>query len=125
MNFVAMNSGETNVMNTTDKTEEVIKEVCFLSDNDKWGGKVQVIRVTVPQGDGTSRVFINKRLMFTGNQRYINLPRNGIEELTKAIVEASDAERVAHEALITELNARPSDRKPTFNTPPSGRDRRR
>jgi hypothetical protein len=93
-------------MDATEKTEEVIKEVPFLSDNDKWGGRVQVIRVTVPQSDGTSRVFINKRLMFNSNKRYINLPRNGVEEVVKAIGEASDAERVAHEALITEINSR-------------------
>ena len=110
-----MNSRKTNVMHTTEKTEQVISETPFLSDNDKWGGKVQVIRVTVPQGDGTSRVFINKRLVYNASQRYTNLPRNGIEELVSAIVAATQAEREAHETLITEINSRPSDRKPTFS----------
>ena len=93
-----------------EKKEEVIKEVPFLPDNEKWGGKVQILRVTVPQVDGTTRVFINKRLMFSGNQRYMNLPRNGTEDIVKAIEEASVFERTAHEALLAEINATPSRR---------------
>lgn len=90
-----------------DKTEEIIKEVQFLPGNEKWGGKVQVLRVTVAQGDGTTRSFINKRLVFTSTGRYNNLPRNGCEEIVEAIKAASIAERVAHEALLTEINTRP------------------
>ena len=91
---------------SADKKEEILKEVPFLADNEKWGGTVQVIRVTAPQVDGTSRVFINKRLMFTGNSRYINLPRNGVEELVAAIMTATQVEREAHEEVIAQLNTR-------------------
>lgn len=94
-------------MNIAAKKEEILKEVPFLKSSDKWGGVIQVIRVTVLQDDGSpDRVFINKRLMFTGSSRYINLPRNGIEEVIKAIVEATEVEREAHEAVLTHLNER-------------------
>lgn len=87
----------------SDKREEVLKEVVFLDGNAKWGGKVQVLRVSLAQPDGTTKTFINKRLCFNTG-RYINLPRAGIEEVLAALVAASTAEREHHEALLEELN---------------------
>jgi hypothetical protein len=117
-------------MNPTDKKEEVLKEIPFLPGNDTWGGKVQIVRVTLPQENGPSRTFINKRLMFNANNRYINLPRHGIEEVVQAILAASESEREHHEALIAQLNAnRPAHcggpPKQTFDQPRRGNDRRR
>jgi hypothetical protein len=94
-----------------DAKEEVLKEVSFLAGNTKWGGKVQVLRVTLSQADGSSRTFINKRLVFTNSGRFINLPRAGIEELLEAIEGASESEREYHEALLEDLNSSPGSNR--------------
>lgn len=95
----------------TDKKEEVLQEFDFLYGNEKWGGKVQVLRVSVPsENGGPPRKFINKRLVINSTGRYINLPRAGIEEVVTAILAASDLERQYHEALLEELNNRPQSR---------------
>ena len=89
------------------KTEEIIESVPFLVGNDKWGGRVEVLRFTITQPDGTSRSFINKRLVFTATGRYNNLPRNGCDEIIEAIKSASIVEHAAHETLLREINTRP------------------
>lgn len=109
------------------RTEEILEEVPFLEGNVRWGGKIQILRVTFSEPDGTPRVFINKRLMLTSSNRYINLPRNGIEEMIQAIIAASESERAHHEALLTEINSRRTPgravEKPTSNN--TRRDHRR
>jgi len=93
--------------------EEVLNEYPFLPGNEKWGGKVQVLRITYRQPDGMERVFISKRLILNSSQRYMNLPRAGIEELIEAILSATEDEKVHHEALLAEINQRrPEQRRP-------------
>jgi hypothetical protein len=88
-----------------DKVEEILFEAPFLQDNEQWGGRVAIVKVTVTPPGGPAQSFINKRLTF-GNNRYINLPRKGIEEVIEAVREASKAEREQFGTLIQELNSR-------------------
>lgn len=106
-----------------DKTEEVLKEVSFLSGNDKWSGKVQILRVKVTSPDGSVKTFINKRLVLNSTGRFINLPRNGIDEIVSAIQSASESEREYNEALMEELNLRHESRPFVVNNPSRGGSR--
>jgi hypothetical protein len=105
-----------------DKKEEILQEFPFMVGNQRWGGSVQLIRATVIQ-DGRERVYINKRLFFTDRGRYINLPRDGVEEMVAAILAASEPEKALHEALIVEINQR-TRRTPSFEPSRENRGRR-
>lgn len=105
-----------------DKREEILREFPFRP-NDRWGGKIQLIRSTV-MVNGQERVYINKRLIFTESGRYINLPRDGVEEMVQAILAASEPEREYHEALMEEINQRRIKRSPDFESPRGGGRRR-
>ena|SRR5271155_2077418 len=107
----------------SNKHEEVLERFPFKPGNEKWGGEIQIIRATVNQ-NGQERVYINKRLLFTGTGRYINLPRDGVEEMVAAILAASEPEQKYHEALMAEINQR-TKRNPSFEQPRRDVGRRR
>jgi hypothetical protein len=95
------------------KHEEILERFPFNTHNLKSGGEIQIIRATVIK-DGQERVYINKRLLFTGTGRYINLPRDGVEEMVDAIYAASEPEQRHHEALMAQINQR-TKRTPNFD----------
>jgi hypothetical protein len=90
-----------------DKQEEVLHSYTFLEEDARWGGAVEVIRRTMYFEDAPPRTYIDRRLRI--GERYLALPRQGDDDLIRAIKESARPAHEEHQALMDKLHSQSRD----------------
>ncbi len=84
------------------KEEVVLQSYPFLEGDGRWSGAVEIVRRTMYYEDGTSKVYIDRRLKI--GDRYLALPRRGTKEIIDAIIKSEAPANQAYDDLMKELN---------------------
>lgn len=81
---------------------KVLHDWAFRPEDPRWGGQVQVVRSKQVLPDGTTREYVDV-LLWVGD-RFLNLPRRSLQEISRLIAAADAPAQEAYEDLVREMN---------------------